>query len=143
MPRPKRFRRIGIEPEVVYFRPERVKTKNGNILTVDEWEAIRLVDLLQLKQSDAAKRMDVSQPTLHRLLRSGRKKISDSIINGKPINIQNVNYIMIDQIRGGGFGGPPTTCVCPKCGYKEEKIRGVPCINKKCPKCGTQMMRGD
>lgn len=31
-------------------------------------------------------------------------------------------------------------CICPKCGYGKEKIRGKPCRNIKCPKCGTPLM---
>ncbi len=30
-------------------------------------------------------------------------------------------------------------CTCPKCGYKEQATRGVPCTQKKCPKCDTPM----
>ena len=39
--------------------------------------------------------------------------------------------------------GPATSCVCPKCGYEESKSRGIPCASKKCPKCGTLMVRGE
>jgi len=38
----------------------------------------------------------------------------------------------------GGAGG---TCVCPKCGNREPHERGVPCLQKQCPKCGTAMTR--
>ncbi len=41
---------------------------------------------------------------------------------------------------GGGFaqrlGGE---CRCPNCGYRETHELGVPCYNKKCPKCGSPM----
>jgi len=30
-------------------------------------------------------------------------------------------------------------CVCPECGYKEQAQRGIPCTERKCPKCNTQM----
>jgi hypothetical protein len=30
-------------------------------------------------------------------------------------------------------------CVCPKCGYKEDFTRGVPCTEKKCPNCDTAL----
>jgi hypothetical protein len=38
----------------------------------------------------------------------------------------------------GGAGG---TCLCPKCGHREPHERGVPCVQKQCPKCGTSMTR--
>lgn len=46
----------------------------------------------------------------------------------------------------GRFGGPLAggasgTCLCPKCGNREPHERGVPCLQKQCPKCGTAMTR--
>ncbi|MHB1011815.1 MAG: NifB/NifX family molybdenum-iron cluster-binding protein [Desulfobacteria bacterium] len=38
----------------------------------------------------------------------------------------------------GGVGG---TCLCPKCGHREPHERGVPCAQKKCPKCDAAMTR--
>ena len=44
--------------------------------------------------------------------------------------------------RGSGYGvGPGGECYCPNCGYKVSHERGVPCFNKKCPKCGSAMTR--
>jgi predicted Fe-Mo cluster-binding NifX family protein len=50
--------------------------------------------------------------------------------------------------RGGGgrmggpkAGGPSGFCVCTQCGYKESHERGVPCSEKKCPNCGSAMIR--
>ncbi len=43
---------------------------------------------------------------------------------------------------GSGRGrrmGMPKNCVCPSCGYTEEKIRGMPCAQKTCPKCGMKL----
>jgi hypothetical protein len=31
--------------------------------------------------------------------------------------------------------------LCPNCGYKEAHLLGVPCYNKKCPKCEAPMTR--
>ena len=43
---------------------------------------------------------------------------------------------------GGGFAqGPGGECRCPNCGHKEPHQLGVPCFNKKCPKCGSPMTR--
>ena len=56
------------------------------------------------------------------------------------------------QGQGGGgqgrgrMGGPLAagavgTCLCPKCEHREPHERGVPCVERKCPKCGTVMTR--
>jgi len=43
---------------------------------------------------------------------------------------------------GGGFGiGPGGDCICPNCGHREQHELGVPCYNRKCPKCGAAMTR--
>jgi predicted Fe-Mo cluster-binding NifX family protein len=48
--------------------------------------------------------------------------------------------------RPGGRSGAQAAgalghCICPQCGQKEAHERGVPCIERKCPKCGTAMTR--
>ena len=63
-----------------------------SVLTVDEFEALRLKDLEGLEQETAAGRMAVSQPTFHRILSSARKKIADAIVNGKAIRIEGGTY---------------------------------------------------
>ncbi|MBW2988629.1 cation diffusion facilitator family transporter [Candidatus Woesearchaeota archaeon] len=45
-----------------------------------------------------------------------------------------------EETEGKGPGG---YCVCPKCGYKEEHKRGIPCSTLNCPKCNTRMTRGE
>jgi len=46
----------------------------------------------------------------------------------------------IEEARGGGPGG---NCICQNsnCNYREPHLRGQPCYNKICPKCGSKMMR--
>ena len=74
------------------------------ILTVEEFEAIRLKDHEGLNQTESAKRMNVSQPTFQRIYESARKKIADSLVNGRPIRIEGGHYRLIGPGRGRGFG---------------------------------------
>lgn len=142
MVRPRIRRRVRFKPEATYFKPAGVRMVDLEeiVVTVDEMESLRLKDLLGLDQSSAAKKMNISQPTFHRLVLGARKKVADALVNGKAIRIEGGNYKMIT---GKGFGGIAMNCVCPKCGYKMPKQRAVPCFKLKCPKCGSQMMRGD
>jgi predicted DNA-binding protein (UPF0251 family) len=62
------------------------------VLTVDEFEAVRLKDLEGLDQSVCAEMMEISQPTFHRLVTSARKKIADALTHGKTIKIEGGHY---------------------------------------------------
>lgn len=162
MPRPRRIRRIFFQPDVTYFKPAGIPMYNlqETILSFDELEAIRLIDSEAMEQSKAGKKMKISQSTLSRLLKEGRKKLANAIITGQAIKIQGGNFKMVQQPQGRGLGlgrgrgaggrgrmggplaaGPGGICKCSKCGYKEAQIIGQPCMNKKCPKCGSPMTR--
>ncbi|MFC2142978.1 DUF134 domain-containing protein [Candidatus Aenigmatarchaeota archaeon] len=96
MPRPRQFRRVKAIPGVTYFKPAGVRMIDleESIVTVDEFEALRLKDMMGLEQEEAAKKMNISQPTFHRLVLSARKKIADAIVNGKAIRIEGGNYML-------------------------------------------------
>ncbi len=94
MVRPKICRRVLLNPQVKYFKPQGIPLRElkETILSVEEFEAIRLKDLEGLEQSECSKKMNVSQPTFHRIVSLARKKISDAIINGKAIKIEGGNF---------------------------------------------------
>lgn len=94
MVRPRLCRRVRFNPNVTYFKPRGIPLREleETILNVDEFEAVRLKDLEGLEQEECAKKMNISQPTFHRLVLSARKKIADAIINGKAIKIEGGNY---------------------------------------------------
>ena len=158
MARPRICRRIFFNPHITHFKPAGVLLRNmeSNILTCDELEAVRLIDFEKIGQNKAGKEMKVSQPTLSRILKSAREKLADAVVNGKAIKIKGGDFKMVVPRRGLGFGrgvggrgrmggvaaGPGGECICPSCGYREPQVRGSPCMNKKCPKCKTLMVRG-
>ena len=94
MPRPRLCRRVMFQPNVTYFKPAgiRIVDLKEAVLTVDEFESVRLKDLEGMDQEQAAKKMNIAQPTFHRLVVSARKKISDAIVNGKAIKIEGGNF---------------------------------------------------
>jgi len=90
IPRPMLSRIVGYEPTVTYFKPAGVpRSQLEEVkLSVEELEAIRLKDSEDFDQQEASEKMNVSQPTFHRLLFSARNKISDALVNGKSIRIE-------------------------------------------------------
>ena len=99
MPRPRNLRKVGINPEVVYFKPRGVPlaSLDESVITIDEFEAIRLKDLNLFDQEECARKMDISQPTFHRLILSARKKIADAIVNGKALRIKGGCFSFSDN----------------------------------------------
>jgi len=56
-------------------------------LTTEEAEALRLRNIKDLDQEEAAKKMNTSQSTFQRILSSAYKKITEVLIEGKAIKI--------------------------------------------------------
>ncbi len=94
MPRPRLRRRVKGNPKITYFKPAGVRMQEleETTLTVEEYEAVRLKDFEGLGQEESAAKMEVSQPTFHRLLLDARKKIADAIVNGKAIKIEGGSF---------------------------------------------------
>jgi len=124
MVRPKQCRRVRFRGNFHYFKPRAVPLVELSevTLTVDEFEAMRLKDKLGLDQIDAAKKMDVSQPTFHRILESARKKTAEAIVDGKAIKIHGGECKMPNRDGTGPEGkGPRTGRGLGKCPPNEKE----------------------
>ena len=90
MPRPKCHRQICGIPDKNYFKPRGIPTADLEevVLSLDEFEAVRLADYEQLYQEEAATRMNISRQTFGRIVASARKKIADVLINAKALKIE-------------------------------------------------------
>lgn len=88
--RPKKIRWVKCEPGERCFKPlcKPLSKLECVYLTLDEFEAVRLADLKELEQEDAAKRMRISRPTFSRIVASARKKVADGLVNIKAIRIE-------------------------------------------------------
>lgn len=90
MARPKCCRKIsGEEPRSVVFKPVGVPVASLEeiVLTMDEFEAIRLADFLGLYHEQAAARMGVSRQTFGRIISSARSKIARVLMEGLALRI--------------------------------------------------------
>ncbi len=124
MVRPKVQRRIVKEPEHNCLKHGKIEIaghEESIEMNLDEFEAIRLGDYHNIKQKEAAELMGISQPTFHRILNSARKKTAISLIEGREIEINNLNF----NPEGNSY-------LCKSCGFewqnpKKEYI--------ECPDC--------
>ncbi|HOE33566.1 MAG: DUF134 domain-containing protein [Syntrophaceae bacterium] len=90
MPRPKCHRHICGIPDKNYFKPRGIPSVDLQevVLSLDEFEAIRLADHEQVYQEEAATRMNISRQTFGRIIGAAHKKIADVLINGKALKIE-------------------------------------------------------
>jgi uncharacterized protein len=90
MPRPFCCRRIGGRPAAGIFKPVGIPMRELQevLMTLDEFEALRLADLEGLYQEQAAEQMNVSRPTFSRIVDSARRKTADALVHGKALRIE-------------------------------------------------------
>ncbi|MFH0876352.1 MAG: DUF134 domain-containing protein [archaeon] len=127
MVRPKKYRFIGREPSVDYFKPRGIPlTELEEVnLSCEEYEALRLREIENYDQVKAAELMNISQPTFSRVFDSAIKKITDAIINGKALKIE-----------GGVFKLVNRKFRCYSCNNEWEEVFGTG-RPQKCPKCAS------
>lgn len=106
MPRPKKWRRVCCLPENNRFGPLDLPsgTSAAIQMTVDEYETIRLIDLEGLTQEECAGKMDIARTTVQWIYTDARRKIAESLVNGKTLQIGGGEYRLCDG-QGNGCGG--------------------------------------
>lgn len=96
MARPVRCRRICLEPKYESFAPRGRKSAEQILLTVDEFEAIRLIDHEKRTHEQCAGQMGISRTTVTEMYERARSKIADCLVNGKTLRISGGNYMLCD-----------------------------------------------
>lgn len=91
MPRPPRCRRICNAPRVNRFGPCDAAESDPILLTLDEYEVIRLVDLEQQTHEQCAAQMDISRSTVQEIYENARRKLAACLVYGKPLHITGGN----------------------------------------------------
>ena len=117
MARPNKTRRISRMPSCCHFFTERTARDETNriVLTVDEYEAIRLIDYLGLTQEQCAARMDVGRATVQAVYAAARTKLARFLVEGTRLEIDGGNYeLSVD---------PQKSAKAEGCGKGEQKMK--------------------
>ena len=98
MPRPRKSRRVCCLPESNVFGTLNAKSdSNLIIMTVDEYETIRLIDSEDMTQEECADRMNVARTTVQRIYNDARKKLAEFLVNGKKLKIEGGDYKLCEK----------------------------------------------
>ena len=100
MARPNKARRVCRLPQRTRFVPSEVAAPQSVRLTVEEYEAVRLMDYLGLTQQQAAQQMQVSRSALQATYAEARKKLAMFLVEGRQLDIGGGEYALC--------GGCPT-----------------------------------
>ncbi len=105
MPRPRKLRTVCCLPENDTFGPknEIISPENTVIMTIDEFETIRLIDLENLMQEECATQMKIARTTVQSIYSQARKKIADALVNHKWLVITGGDFVLCEN--GTGFCG--------------------------------------
>ncbi len=109
MPRPRKWRKVCCLPGNAMFGPlgGPVGDQEAVIMSVDEYETIRLIDLQGFTQEECAAQMNVARTTVQGIYNDARQKLADVLVNGRRLLIQGGDYVLCD--------GEEDSCGCGGC----------------------------
>lgn len=108
MPRPKKCRKVCQMPHIKEFKPAGMNSgEDAVILTVDEYESIRLIDKEGFSQEECSIYMQVARTTVQSIYNSARKKLADALVDGLTLKIEGGDYRLCD--------GDEEYCECGGC----------------------------
>ena len=120
MPRPRKCRKVCCLPKSNLFGP--VNTSNIHeefiIMTVDEYETIRLMDKEGMTQEECAEKMKVARTTVQRIYNDARLKLAKSLVDGHILKIEGGDYKLCGEHE-------------PLCGYSRCNKQKCCLINTK------------
>ena len=126
MPIESKIRKIYSFPPYSLYKPPRIPLSDLEKITItlEEFEALKLVDYENLPQREAAISMNVSQATFNRVLKNARTKIVSVLVLGQVLVLEGGNNIL-----------PCRIFRCTICSYQwSPNEEGPP---KFCPACNS------
>lgn len=99
MPRPRKWRRVCDEPQNTTFGPvdRDLQDYDVIIMTVDEYETIRLIDLENMSQEECGKIMNIGRTTAQRIYNDAKRKLAMSLVNGVCLKIEGGDYELCEE----------------------------------------------
>ncbi len=88
MSRPRKLKKLGCLPKKCLFGPKDNLSETSYVLTLEQYETIRLIDQMKYQQVDAAKTMGVARTTVQKLYKEARTIIANALIEGAYIHIK-------------------------------------------------------
>ena len=108
MPRPRKCRKVCHMPKVCNFVPVGQDENQATVvLTVDEFEAIRLIDEQGFSQEECSSYMQVARTTAQAIYNTARAKIATALVEGMPLRIEGGDYRLCE--------GKEDVCHCGGC----------------------------
>ena len=106
MARPCKPRRISSSPRATIYKPAGIPARElaWIEMSIDEYEALRLVDGEGLEQEAAAAELGVSRPTVSRILARGRGKLAQMLAAGAALVIEGGPVCLPEQRGRHGRG---------------------------------------
>lgn len=126
MTRPKFCRKILCKPGAAYFKPGGIPSSllEETVITLDEFEALRLADYEGLYHEQAARMMNISRQTFGRIIISAREKVAEALVHGKALKIEGG---IVSRDENGELR-------CPDCSFASEICMNSDAV-PECPAC--------
>ena len=93
MARPRKCRKVCALPENSGFAPIlKSSVEKHVVMSVDEYEAIRLIDLVGYTQEECAVQMRIARTTVQGMYNEARGKLADALVNGRMLQIEGGDF---------------------------------------------------
>lgn len=117
MSRPQRYRRICALPAHTRFKPDAASQGAEVALTLDEYEAIRLMDHEGLTHEQCAEVMQVSRTTVTEIYAAARRRMAEALVEGRALVIDGGHVRLCDR---------HSPCVYNLCGESAPQQDNLP-----------------
>ena len=87
------------------FPQQSASTEQTIIITVDEYETLRLIDQVGLSQEECGSYMDIARTTVQQIYTNARRKLAEALVGGYPFRIEGGDYRLANE----------EECQCGKC----------------------------